>query len=120
MQFHRITDCLEHYSRVSPDKPAYIFLSENLQPERKITFSELREESQKQAKCLLREVEAGDRALLVLPAGLDFVVLFFACLYAGIVAVPLPPPEQETVSTDAIRYYGGLLCSLDCHYQGDA
>jgi acyl-CoA synthetase (AMP-forming)/AMP-acid ligase II len=35
----------------------------------------------------------GERALLLYPAGLEFVSAFFGCLYAGVIAVPLPPPN---------------------------
>ncbi len=35
------------------------------------------------------------RLLLACPPGLDFVVAFFACLYAGVVAVPVPPPGRH-------------------------
>src|SRR5664280_2166734 len=36
---------------------------------------------------------SGDRALLLYPAGLEFIAAFFGCLYAGMIAVPLPPPN---------------------------
>ena len=36
----------------------------------------------------------GERALLLYPAGLEFIPAFFGCLYAGVVAVPLPPPNM--------------------------
>lgn len=35
------------------------------------------------------------RLLLACPPGLDFVIAFFACLYAGKVAVPVPPPGRH-------------------------
>src|SRR6202158_6198003 len=35
----------------------------------------------------------GQRALLLYPAGLEFISAFFGCLYAGVTAVPLPPPN---------------------------
>ena len=35
----------------------------------------------------------GERALLLYPAGLEFIAAFFGCLYAGVIAVPLPPPH---------------------------
>lgn len=35
----------------------------------------------------------GDRALLLYPAGLEFIAAFFGCLYAGVIAVPLPAPN---------------------------
>ena len=36
----------------------------------------------------------GERALLLYPAGLEFISAFFGCLYAGVIAVPLPPPNM--------------------------
>jgi 8-amino-7-oxononanoate synthase/acyl carrier protein len=37
----------------------------------------------------------GERALLLYPAGLDFVAAFFGCLYAGVIAVPAYPPRRN-------------------------
>ncbi len=36
---------------------------------------------------------AGERALLLYPPGLEFIAGFFGCLYAGVIAVPLPAPN---------------------------
>jgi len=54
---------------------------------------------------------SGERALLLYPAGLEFIPAFFGCLYAGVVAVPLPPlnmaqpqrtlPRLRTIANDA-------------------
>ena len=38
---------------------------------------------------------AGERALLLYPAGLEFIAAFFGCLYAGVVAVPVYPPRRN-------------------------
>ncbi|RIK84454.1 MAG: fatty acyl-AMP ligase [Planctomycetota bacterium] len=50
----------------------------------------------------------GERALLLYPAGLDFVAAFFGCLYAGVIAVPAYPPRRnrnmariEAIASDA-------------------
>ncbi|MEN6450336.1 MAG: aminotransferase class I/II-fold pyridoxal phosphate-dependent enzyme [Thermoguttaceae bacterium] len=37
----------------------------------------------------------GQRALLLYPAGLEFIAAFFGCLYAGVVAVPVYPPRRN-------------------------
>lgn len=37
----------------------------------------------------------GERALLVFPTSLEFVVAYLACLMAGVVAVPLMPPRRN-------------------------
>jgi acyl-CoA synthetase (AMP-forming)/AMP-acid ligase II len=35
----------------------------------------------------------GDRVLLLYPTGLEFIAAYFGCLYAGVIAVPVPPPN---------------------------
>ena len=35
----------------------------------------------------------GERVLLLYPTGLEFIAAFFGCLYAGVIAVPVPPPN---------------------------
>ncbi|TDH69394.1 hypothetical protein CCR75_002878 [Bremia lactucae] len=42
----------------------------------------------------------GDRVLLVYPPGLDFIVAFLACLKAGVVAVPVYPPDPRRMKKD--------------------
>ena len=32
---------------------------------------------------------------MLFPAGLDFLKAFFGCLYAGVIAIPAPPPEAS-------------------------
>ncbi|MCA9688485.1 MAG: LLM class flavin-dependent oxidoreductase, partial [Myxococcales bacterium] len=42
----------------------------------------------------LRDAQlGGQRALLLFPPGLDYVTAFLACLHAGVVAVPVYPPD---------------------------
>src|SRR5471032_1723433 len=38
---------------------------------------------------------AGECALLLMDSGVDYVSAFFGCLYAGVVAVPVYPPESK-------------------------
>ncbi|MGW7688466.1 SDR family NAD(P)-dependent oxidoreductase [Streptomyces asiaticus] len=45
------------------------------------------------AAVLQERFPAKERALIMCPAGLDYVISFFACLYADIVAVPVYPPD---------------------------
>ncbi|MEU3252593.1 SDR family NAD(P)-dependent oxidoreductase [Streptomyces sp. NPDC006997] len=45
------------------------------------------------AAVLRERFPVGERALILCPAGLDYMVSFFACLYAGIIAVPAYPPD---------------------------
>ncbi len=45
----------------------------------------------------------GQRALMLYPAGLDFMVGFFGCLYAGTIAVPAYPPDAERLDRTLAR-----------------
>ncbi|KAG1690471.1 hypothetical protein DVH05_019435 [Phytophthora capsici] len=45
-------------------------------------------------------LKQGDRVLLVYPPGLDFIVTFLACLKAGVVAVPVYPPDPRKMKKD--------------------
>lgn len=76
-----------------PNDLAYLFLSDD--EEFRITYEELDNKARSIASHLRRLVVSGERALLLYPAGLDFITAFFGCLYAGVVAVPLPPPTAN-------------------------
>lgn len=44
---------------------------------------------------LVRRGLTGRTAVLLFPAGLDYVATFFGCLYAGVIAVPAYPPGRH-------------------------
>ncbi|MHB9796209.1 non-ribosomal peptide synthase/polyketide synthase [Pseudomonas sp. MT3] len=75
-----------------PRKTALRFIAENV--EQPISFRELDERARALAAWMLRHGQHGDRAVLLLPSGPDYVAAFFACLYSGIIAVPAYPPES--------------------------
>lgn len=58
-----------------------------------LSFGELDRVAQRVAGFLQRRCQPGDRVLLLLEYGFEFVRAFFGCLYAGVIAVPLNPPQ---------------------------
>ncbi len=60
-----------------------------------VTFQELDQQAKLLAKTLLQHANFQDRAILIFKPGLDFVRSFMACLYAGIIAVPLATPKPN-------------------------
>jgi acyl-CoA synthetase (AMP-forming)/AMP-acid ligase II len=56
------------------------------------TFGELERRVCGLAAWLRSHAAPGDRALLLYPAGLEFIEAFLGCLAAGVIAVPAPPP----------------------------
>jgi acyl-CoA synthetase (AMP-forming)/AMP-acid ligase II len=77
-----------------PDERAYVFLSDRGHEEASLTFSELERRAGALAAQLVGRGQRGERALLMFPPGLDFIVAFFGCLIAGMIAVPMMPPRR--------------------------
>ncbi|MBV8936233.1 MAG: AMP-binding protein, partial [Alphaproteobacteria bacterium] len=91
---------LRYHAAQRPDDPAYIFLPERGDERLTITFAELYASAAALARNLAEQAQIGDRALLVFSPGLEFIVAFFACLIAGVIAVPMMVPRR-TGSRDA-------------------
>jgi acyl-CoA synthetase (AMP-forming)/AMP-acid ligase II len=102
--FPSLVALLEHRAATQPDDDAYVFLSDRGAREGGLTFAQLHNRARGLAQELSRKGEPGDRALLIFPQGLDFIVALFGCLMAGIVAVPMMVPRRQSSrdSTDSI------------------
>ena len=73
---------------------AYVLLDESGGAQETLTYGELHVRALAVAGRLAAAgCRPGDRALLLLPHRLDFIVAYFGCLYAGVVAVPVTPPR---------------------------
>ncbi|OBK35451.1 hypothetical protein A5658_08640 [Mycobacterium sp. 1245111.1] len=62
-----------------------------------LTFGELDTRARSVALVLQQMGATGERALVLCPSGLDFIVAFFGCIYAGAVPVPVHPPARARV-----------------------
>jgi len=93
LSVHRlVTDLVEMRAELAPDRVAYRFSSDGEFDTCTVTYGALREQSRSVARRLRQNVVTGDRVIVALPPGLEFVSHFFGCLYAGAVAVPAYPP----------------------------
>ena len=97
-----IVQILEQRAQQEPQNLAYIFLPDGEQREVRLTFKELATKSKAIAIRLQKLLVPGSRALLVYPysESLEFITAFFACLYAGIVAVPCHPPQNRLTAKE--------------------
>jgi acyl-CoA synthetase (AMP-forming)/AMP-acid ligase II len=92
-----LVDVLEMRAAESPDRRAYAFLSDRGVIETELTFSALHQGARAVAHDLIsRGGRQGDRAVLIFPPGLDFIIALFGCFIAGIVAVPILPPRRSS------------------------
>ncbi|MGW2088792.1 amino acid adenylation domain-containing protein [Streptomyces sp. NPDC001880] len=63
-----------------------------------LTFTGVHDRARAIGALLAQRVVPGDRVLVLLPPGLDYVASFLGCLYAGAIAVPLYPPSKGSYS----------------------
>ena len=67
----------------------------------KLTCAQLHKKAEKVA-CLLTEkgqLNSGDHVALIFPPGVDLIAAFYACLFVGIVPVPIRPPHVQNIQT---------------------
>jgi len=86
---------LRRRAEEQPERVAYVFLKDGTIPDVTLTWADVDRQARSVAGALQEQASEGDRALLLYPAGLDFVIAFYACLYAGIAAVPLYAASGE-------------------------
>jgi acyl-CoA synthetase (AMP-forming)/AMP-acid ligase II len=101
--FSSLVTLLTYRAAVQPDEPAYIFLSDRGAEEAVITFRELHIAANALATRLIKITQPRDRAVLVFPPGLEFIVSFFGCLIARVVAVPMMPPRRQSARDSSAR-----------------
>jgi len=77
------------------EKVAYRFLADGEDEVASLTFAELDRRARALGAFLQQQGATGERALLLYPPGLEFVVSFLGCLYGGVVAVPAYPPRTN-------------------------
>ena len=79
-----------------PNSPAYIFVDPEVTgtgPAETMTWSDLYRKVLVLADELRLHGAPGDRAAILAPQGLDYIVSFFGALQAGFIAVPLSVPQ---------------------------
>jgi acyl-CoA synthetase (AMP-forming)/AMP-acid ligase II/alkylation response protein AidB-like acyl-CoA dehydrogenase/acyl carrier protein len=94
-QLRTFPEVLSDWATKSPDRRAYLFLSDGEREESSLTFAQLRTAVHALAQRLSSIAAPGERVLLFYPSGLDFIVAFLGCLCAGVVAVPVSVPNRK-------------------------
>jgi len=90
-----VVELLRFRSSTQPNRDAFTFLLDGETEQARLTYQELDRFARRIAAQLQILGLTGERALLLYPAGLDFLIAFFGCLYAGVVAVTAYPPKNQ-------------------------
>jgi len=93
--FVSLVDMLAERAKARPDQRAYTYLVDGIVESDTLTYRQLDRQSREIAVMLQSALDQSDRALLMYSPGLDFVSAFFGCLCAGVIAVPVYPPQSS-------------------------
>lgn len=88
-------DALKDKATRLPDKLAFASLDEQGHMASQLTYAQLLERATLLARHIQSRCEPADRVLLLYGPGLEYVEAFYACMLAGVVAVPLYSPHNE-------------------------
>src|ERR1700676_4760111 len=94
--FSSLVTLLAQRAKSQPDDRAYVFVGDRGGEEAVITFAGLHDAAKAVAARLTKIARPGDRALLVFPPGLEFLVAFFGCQLARVIAVPMMMPRRQS------------------------
>ena len=90
-----LVELLRHRARCQPDDIGFTYLVDGENQQVHLSYGELDRQARAIGAWLEGQDLVGQRALLLYPAGLEFIAAFFGCLYAGVIAVPVYPPRRN-------------------------
>lgn len=94
---------LANLAKTIPDATAYTFLLDGDEEELNITYGELDRKARAIAARLQSTMEEGQRAALVYEPSIEYIAALVGCFYAGIVAVPVYPPDPMRIQRTVTR-----------------
>ena len=100
-----LVDVLRLRQQLQASSVACVYLDEREEIKNTVTFDDLDTQAKAIAARLQGLGASGGCAILLYPPGLEFVSAFFGCLYANVVAIPLPVPRAES----AIAQFLGIV-----------
>ncbi|MEY8263309.1 MAG: AMP-binding protein, partial [Bermanella sp.] len=90
-----IAECLSHFAKMKPQTTALTIVDS--QGDTPYSYAELEARAKAIAAFMQQSNKGsvvGERALLLMNTSVEYVTAFLACQYAGVVAVPIFPPES--------------------------
>lgn len=93
-----IVDSIIHHAKSNPDAIAFRYITSFEEAPIELTYKELFIRAHAIAQHLKSTNATESRIMLFYPPGLDYVVAFFGCMLAGMIAVPLYPPRKNSKS----------------------
>ena len=90
-----LLDVLDYRAERQAEALAYRFLTSSGEEDGTLSYGALRTDAARMAREIARLAAPGDRVVLLLPPGLDYITALWACQCAAVVAVPAYPPNPR-------------------------
>ncbi|XP_069367637.1 disco-interacting protein 2 homolog C isoform X3 [Paralichthys olivaceus] len=100
-KFLFLSEVLQWRAQTTPDHVLYTLLNSRGTIASSLTCIQLHKRAEKIAAMLAERghLQDGDHVALVYPPGIDLIVAFYGCLYAGCVPITVRPPHLQNIST---------------------
>lgn len=93
VEFSTLVELLRWRALQQPEQRIYTYLVDGETEGAHLSYAALDCQARAIGALLQSYRASEERALLLYPTGLEFIAAFFGCLYGGVIAVPLPPPN---------------------------
>ncbi|MBL9123474.1 MAG: fatty acyl-AMP ligase, partial [Planctomycetaceae bacterium] len=97
-QARNLVEVFRGRAALTPEQMAFTFLADDESPAAHVTYGGLDERARAIAAHLQQQCRPRDRVLLMYGPGLEYIAALAGCLYAGVVAVPVYPPDPLRVA----------------------
>uniref|UniRef100_A0A8D0AQM1 Disco interacting C n=1 Tax=Sander lucioperca TaxID=283035 RepID=A0A8D0AQM1_SANLU len=96
-----LSEVLQWRAQTTPDHVLYTLLNSRGTIASSLTCVQLHKRAEKIAGMLAERahLQDGDHVALVYPPGIDLIVAFYGCLYAGCVPITVRPPHPQNIAT---------------------
>ena len=110
-----VLDRFRQNAQARPEDDLYIFVDAKGRDQERLTDGSFAESIDRLAAYLLGDLDlrAGQRVLLVYPPSPDFVIAFVGCLNAGLIPVPVAPPNPFKLDAD-LKTFEAVAASSGC------
>ena len=93
--FNNLAEVLTYWAEVQPESRVYTMLDSNGAEDSYIIYKDMYSKAIDIAQHLLSKGLRSHNAILLYPPGIEFIVAFFGCLYAGVVPAPIHMPKRN-------------------------
>ncbi|XP_061150426.1 disco-interacting protein 2 homolog C-like isoform X2 [Syngnathus typhle] len=115
-QFLFLSEVLQWRAQSTPEHVLYTLLNSRGATASSVTCSQLHKKAEKVAAMLAERshLRDGDHVALLYPPGMELIVSFYGCLYAGCVPVTVRPPHPRDVTTTlpTVKMIVEVSCSV--------